>query len=139
MRLPMTLALAGTLFAAPAFATNTNTFPVNPYYSTGTMENFRELYVDPDKFVQGLEPVAPLEGGEAQANAQLHITNDSIGFIKVTVNGTEVGVLTPMVEGVLNNVKPGQYEVIYEMPNGLRTTYKLSTTAAAPPKPAETE
>jgi hypothetical protein len=132
MRLLMTLALAGTLFAAPAFATNTNTFPVNPYYSTGTMENFRELYVDPDKFVQGLEPVAPLEGGEAQANAQLHIMNDSIGFIKVTVNGTEVGVLTHMVEG-------GQYEVMYEMPNGFRTTYKLSTTAAAPPKPAETE
>lgn len=135
MRLLLSLVLAGTLLAAPAYATNTHTFPVNPYYSTGTMQNFRELYVDPDKFVQGLEPVAPLEGPEAQANAQLRILNDSIGFIKVTVNGTEVGVLTPMVEGVLNNVKPGQYEVVFEMPNGLRTTYRLSTSAAPPPKP----
>jgi hypothetical protein len=139
MRLPMTLALACTLLAAPAFATNTQTFPVNPYYSTGTMENFRELYVDPDKFVQGLEPTAPLEGADAQAASQLRIANDTIGFVVVTVNGVEVGVLTPQIEGVLNGVKPGQYEVTIEMANKLRTTYRLSTTAAPAPQPAASE
>ena len=135
MRLISTLALAGALLAAPAYATNTKTFPVNPYYSTGTMENFRELYVDPDKFVAGLEPVATIDG-EAPAHSQLRIKNDTIGFLVVTVNGVEVGVLTPMVEGVLNNVPAGQYEVIFEMPNKLRTTYTLSTTAAPAPAPA---
>jgi hypothetical protein len=129
MRLVTTLALAAALFTAPAFASNTTTFPSNPYYSTGTMENFRELYVDPDKFVGGLEPVAPLEG-EVDGPAQLRIMNDTIGFLIVTVNGVEVGVLTPMIEGVINGVKPGQYEVVIEMPNKLRTTYRLSTTAA---------
>ena len=139
MRLLMTLALAGTLLAAPAYATNTKTFPVNPFYSTGAMENFRELYVDPDKFIGGLEPVAPLEGDAAQANAQLRIVNDTIGFLVVTVNGVEVGVITAMVEGVLNGVKPGQYEVTVEMPNKLRTTYRLSTTAGPKVEPAASE
>ncbi len=136
MRQFLTLALFAAMLAAPAYASNTKTFPVNPYYSTGTMENFRELYVDPDKFVQSLEPVAPLEGAEAPASAQLRIMNDTIGWVMVTVNGVEVGMITPMVEGVLNNVKPGQYEVVIEMANKLRTTYRLSTTAAPPPKPA---
>ncbi len=134
MRLVTTLAFAACLLASPAFASNTKTFPNNPYYSTGTMENFRELYVDPDKFVAGLEPVAPLEG-EAQEKAQLRIMNDTIGFLIVTINGVEVGVLTPMIEGVLNDIKPGTYEVTIEMPNKMRTTYKLSTT----PAPAASE
>lgn len=138
MRLITTLALAGALLAAPAYATNTKTFPVNPYYSTGKMENFRELYVDPDKFVAGLEPLAPAEG-EAATGSQLRIMNDTIGFIKVTVNGVEVGVLTPMIEGVLNDVAPGAYEVTIEMANKLRTTYRLSTTAAPVTEPAASE
>jgi hypothetical protein len=139
MRLLMTLAFACTLLAAPAIASNTKTFPANPYYSTGTMENFRELYVDPDKFVAGLEPAAPLEGADAQAASQLRIHNDTIGFVVVTVNGVEVGVLTPHIEGVLNGVKPGQYEVTIEMANKLRTTYRLSTSAAPEPQPAAGE
>ena len=139
MRLLMTLAFACTLLAAPAIASNTKTFPANPYYSTGTMENFRELYVDPDKFVGGLEPVAPLDGADAQAGSQLRILNDTIGFVVVTVNGVEVGVLTPMIEGVLNDVKPGQYEVTIEMANKLRTTYRLSSSAAPAPEPAAGE
>ncbi len=138
MRLVSTLALAAALLAAPAYATNTKTFPVNPYYSTGKMENFRELYVDPDKFVDGLEPVAPLEG-EAAGPHVLRIMNDTIGFLIVTVNGVEVGVLTPMIEGVLHGVPAGQYEVTIEMPNKLRTTYKLSTTPAPEPAPADGE
>jgi hypothetical protein len=129
MRLFLTLAFAGSLLAAPAIASNTKTFPNNPYYSTGVMENFRELYVDPDKFVEGLEPVAPLEG-EAQPKSELHLMNDTIGFIKVSINGVEVGVITPLVEGVVHGLPAGQYEVVYEMPNGFRTTYKLATTSA---------
>lgn len=136
MRRFLTLAVFGAMLAMPAFATNTKTFPNNPYYSAGVMENFRELYVDPDKFVGSLEPVAALEGGEAQTKAELRIMNDTIGWVMVTINDVEVGMLTPMVEGVLKGVKPGQYEVVIEMANKLRTTYRLSTTAAQAPKPA---
>ncbi len=138
MRLITTLALAGALLAAPAYASNTKTFPANPYYSTGSMENFRELYVDPDKFVAGLEPL-PAAEGEAAVGTQLRIMNDTIGTLEVTVNGVEVGRLTPMIEGVLNNVKPGHYEVTIQMPNGMRTTYRLSTTAAPAVEPAAAE
>jgi len=139
MRLPLLLALAGTLLVSPAFASNTTTFPDNPYLSTGTVEGFRWVYVEPDAFVKGLTPVAPLGGPEAPVNADLHIKNDTIGWVKVTVNGVEVGILSPLVEGVLHDVKPGQYDVTVEMANKLRTSYRISTVAApppAPPKPA---
>ena len=71
----------------------------------------------------------------AAPGAQLRIKNDTIGFIKVTINEVEVGLLTPMVEGVLNNVKPGQYDVTFEMANKFRTTYRLSTVPGPPPAP----
>jgi hypothetical protein len=132
MRLPLVLALLGSLAAAPVFAGGTTTFPNNPYYSKGAVEGFRWLYVDPDPFVKGLKPVAPLEGSEVPSSGELHIRNDTIGWVKVEVNGTEIGILTPTVEGVLHNVAPGQYDVTIEMANKLRTTYRVSTRPAEP-------
>ncbi|MFH1470036.1 MAG: hypothetical protein ABIO70_36970 [Pseudomonadota bacterium] len=140
MRFFLALALLGSLLTATAYAEGTTTFPNNPYYSKGAVEGFRWLYVDPDPFVQSLAPVAPLESAEAQgatASADLRIKNDTLGWIKVEVNGTEIGILTPTVDGVLHDVKPGQYDVTIEMANKLRTTYRISTIPAASPAPAK--
>ncbi len=140
------LAAAALFLSADSQATNTKTYPVNPYYSSGTMAGFRELYVDPEKYVQSVTPSEAVEGGGAERNAELHIYNDTIGWIKVSVNGQEIGILTPMVEGVISNIKAGQYDVTFEMANKFKTTYRLSTVpmetapaekAAPEPEPAQ--
>lgn len=123
------VALLGALLAAPAAATNTTTFPDEPYYSKGVFENFRELYVEPAEFVKSLKPVAPATSGPATGD--LVVRNDTIGFIYLQVNGTEVGVLTPMMTGILHDLPAGQYDVALRMANGFVETRRVSTTAPA--------
>ncbi|MBN1334372.1 MAG: hypothetical protein JXB39_00265, partial [Deltaproteobacteria bacterium] len=61
--------------------------------------------------------------------------NDTIGFVKVTVNGVDVGMLKPMMTGVISGVKPGVYDVTITMANQFQETRRLATVATPPPRP----
>ncbi len=143
MRLLSVLLAVAALAAPPALASNVSTFPNEPYDTAGPIQDFRDLFVDPATFPQTLMPVAPLPvppsgtpaGPHVGPTADLRIPNETLGWVTVTVNGVQVGMLKPMMTGVISGVKPGQYDVTLTMANRFEETRRLTTVATPPPKP----
>ena len=125
---------------------------VNPRYSTGPIENFRQIYVDPAQAPAQLKPLE--QGGSGMSD--LAIYNDRQGWGDVTVSGTKIGLLESLTKGVIHGVPAGTYEVTLQYSNGFQqklrirtmdtvaasttatTTTTTTTTMTAPPPPAPT-
>jgi len=120
----------------------------NPRYSTGPIENFRQVYVDPAQAPAQLKPAEPQGSGMSD----LSIYNDRQGWGDVTVSGTKIGLLDSLTNGVIHGVAAGTYEVTLHYSNGFEkklristmntvaasttTTTTTTTTTMAPPPPA---
>jgi hypothetical protein len=103
---------------------------VNPRYSTGPIENFRQVYVDPAQAPAQLKPAEP-KGG----TSDLTIYNDRQGWGDVTISGTKIGLLDSLTNGVIHGVAAGTYDVTLTYSNGFVKNLRVSTkdTVAAGP------
>jgi hypothetical protein len=105
-----------------------DTYPtVNPGLSTGTIENFREVFVDPAQAPGQLKPAEAHSG-----TSDLSIRNDLTAWTEVTIAGTKIGVLDALQSGVIRGVTAGVYEVALHYPNGFEKKLKVTTMSAAP-------
>jgi hypothetical protein len=118
------------------------TFPHTNRLSTGKAQNFRELFIDPDMIAGTLKPSAPPQvpappegapgaGPSFAPFGVLHVRNDHHAFAVVSVGGTELGILGPFTEGVIEGVRSGTYEVGFTFPNGFSASQTLSATPTA--------
>ena len=98
---------------------------VNPRLSTGPIENFREIYVDPAQAPAQLKPVEAQGAGMSD----LSIYNDRQGWGDVTVSGTKIGLLDSLTNGVIHGVPAGTYEVTLTYSNGYEKKLRVSTMA----------
>jgi hypothetical protein len=145
MKLSASFVLAGILFAASsALAANqVTTYPENPGLTTGLVERFRKVFVDPSALSSTLAPAAPLAAAAAAPAAgeswDLRILNDRTGKANIAINKVAIGELGPIETGVIHGLKPGAYDVSFEYLNGYSMTRRIVTTPAAPAKPAAHE
>jgi hypothetical protein len=105
----------------------------NPRYSTGPIENFRQVYVDPAQAPAQLKPTQPQGSGMSD----LTIYNDRQGWGDVTVSGMKIGLLDSLTKGVIHGVPSGTYDVMLQYSNGFQKTLHVSTmdTVASGPHP----
>ena len=146
---PVQALFLSLLLAAEEPRVRPDTYTVNPRLSTGPIENFREIYVDPAQAPAQLKP------SEAQSgSSDLSIRNDTMGWSEVTVGGTKIGTIDSLTTGVIHGVPAGTYDVVLRYSNGFEkklrvgtmntvaasttTTTTTTTTTMAPPPPAPT-
>jgi hypothetical protein len=132
------------LLAAEEPRVRPDTYTVNPRYSTGPIENFRDVYVDPAQAPAQLKP-SEAQGG----TSDLSIRNEMMGWTEVTVGGTKIGTIDSLTTGVVRGVPAGTYEVVLRYSNGFEKKLRVSTMTApaatttaattAPPPPAGDE
>jgi outer membrane protein OmpA-like peptidoglycan-associated protein len=130
--------------SSAAFAINpVRTYPINPGLSTGPVERFYQVFVDPNEVAAVLKPVKPLDtcpcGEASSAGWNLVVVNDRTGVAKVTVNKVVIGTLEPLETGVIHKVQPGYYEVALEYDNTFVAPVSLITTRARPTKAKDAE
>lgn len=101
-------------------------YGVNPDLTTGEMEFFREVYVDPATFPGQLTPKVPAPEG-APERADLSVRNGASAWVDLTINGTKVGKIGPLTTVVIHGVKSGTYEVSMTAPNGFTLKQKVAT------------
>jgi hypothetical protein len=144
MKLFASLAVAASLLvASSALAANqVKTYPENPGLTTGLVERFRHVLVDPTTLATALSPAAPL-GASANtgtdAPCDLQIVNDRTGKANVSVNKVAIGELGPLETGVIHGLKAGAYDVSFEYLNGYSLNRRIVTTPAAPARPVTHE
>ena len=149
---PVQALFLSLLLAAEEPLRRPDTYTVNPRLSTGPIENFREIYVDPAQAPAQLKPAE----AEGSGTSDLTIYNDMLGWGDVTVSGTKIGLLDSLTNGVIHGVPAGTYEVTLTYSNGFEkklristmatvaasttttTTTTTATTTMAPPPPAPT-
>ena len=126
------LALAALLLAGCAKHTagmpDAGAFPPNdPYHhdtqlTTGRMEGFRHLYVDPATWPDAITPTSPASG-----KATLVIDNPTSAWALLTVGGTQIGQVRPFDAVTIHDVAAGSYDVRFELPNRYAWTESVST------------
>jgi hypothetical protein len=111
------------LFAGTEPVVRPDTYTVNPRLTTGPIENFRELYVDPAAVPAQLKP-AEAQSGTA---TDLSVRNDLTSWTEVTIAGTKIGVLDALTNGVIHGVAAGTYDVVMHYPNGFEKKLRVNT------------
>lgn len=99
-------------------------YEVNPDLTTGRMEFFREVYVDPETVSDAIKPNKTLPG-PAQGNLRIH--NGSSGWQEVRINDVRVGKVGPLTTAVIHDMPSGIYKVTLTMPNGFEYTKNVTT------------
>lgn len=104
--------------------------PFDPYeqdaaLTTGRMEGFRRLFVDPNTYP---DSITPTQGGEG-TKADLPIHNGTSAYVHVSIGGTKIGQIRPFDTAILHDVKPGTYTIQYTLPHGYEWTESVSTVA----------
>jgi hypothetical protein len=131
--------------------TRPTTFVVDDRLSSGTVENFREIYLDASSLFDQLEPIAaeveapaPVVEGLAEAAAEegeialqpdsppsiigiLPILNDSSSWAEVVIGEVKIGVIGPLTNGAIHGVKSGNYQVQLTIMNGYSFTREVAT------------
>jgi hypothetical protein len=89
--------------------------------TTGRMEGFRRVTVDPAAWPDSAKPASNATG----AKADLWIENPTSASVETHVNGELIGIIPPHVDAVVKGVAGGTYKVDLKAPNG----YPISTSA----------
>lgn len=107
------MTLLTTLFLTSAFADEPlerplrpTTHPADPALTSGALENFQRIYVDPNEVIDSLKPMKKAEG-----TGHLYIRNEYNGWVDVTVAGTKIGRIQPFTTAALHGVAAGTYNV----------------------------
>ena len=66
----------------------------------------------------------------APATGQLVLENTSTAWAEVEINDAKVGVLGPLAEGTVAQVRSGMYKITFTLPNGYTWSEKKMTSAA---------
>jgi len=111
------------LQAHPELPLRTTTYVIDPRQSTGELENFREVWVNPSGAGAALRP---LPGGGA-TGTDLPLRNTSASYADVTVAGVALGRVNPLTSAVVRGVSPGVYEVTWKLQNGFVETQRVAT------------
>lgn len=120
------------VMADPRLPNRPTTHILDDRVSTGRIENFRELYVNPAQVGESLDPVGRL-GPVARMNnprgksSSIPIVNETSSYAEVSVNGVKVGVIDALTNGAIHDVEPGLYEVTFGLQNGYEETRTVAT------------
>ncbi|MCB9746553.1 MAG: hypothetical protein H6740_28520 [Alphaproteobacteria bacterium] len=101
-------------------------YEVNPDLTTGRMEFFREVYVDPATISESIKPKKALPAGGPKTG-DLRIRNGANGWQEVRINDVRVGQVGPLTTAIIHDMPSGLYEVTLTMPNGFAYTSTVST------------
>ncbi len=105
------------------------TYPANPDLTEGKIENFFNLYIDPDAAAATLKPKTPTPEGETES---LPIVNITMAWQEVTVDGTKIGVIGPLTTGAIHGVSAGEYVVKQTSSTGYTATSRVMTISDMP-------
>ena len=129
---------------------------VDDRLSEGVVENFREVYLNPNGLDTQLSPVGqadvnPISTADvptdesasdsaekvaptaaASSTAVLPIMNDTSSWAEVVVGDVKVGVIGPLTNGAIRNVQPGIYEVKMTIMTGYSFSRKIQTVDKLP-------
>ena len=136
-----TFLLAVLLASTPALASSGKgnafgPYDVNPGYTTGHAEGFRQLFVDPARLG---ELIAPTEALADAADDVLHVQNRTSAWTELTVSGVRVGIVGPLATVTLRNLKPGAYETLTVGPTGLAMSRTVTSARYDAIKQAEAQ
>ena len=120
------------VMADPRLPNKPTTHILDDRVSTGQIENFRELYVNPAQVGKSLQPVGKLGPvGRMQSprgkRASIPIVNETSSYAEVSVNGVKIGVIDALQNGAIHDVPPGVYEVTFGLQNGYEETRSIAT------------
>lgn len=115
--------------SAEGRAMRPTTYPANPDLTSGTIDNFFKVYVNPNAMASTLKPKQ--EARDA-TTASLPIVNETTGWQEVTVDGTKIGVIGPLTVGAIHGVTAGEYVVKMTNSTGFTATTRVSTTTGLP-------
>ncbi len=123
--------------ALPTLPSRSTTYVIDATQSTGSMENFREIWVSPVTVAESLQPAgekSPLVQAYGGAKAtDLPVRNDRNSYASVNVNGVDIGVVGALTHAVVHGVKPGIYTVAYTYQNGFAETREVATRTVTTP------
>jgi hypothetical protein len=102
---------------------------VDPTYTTGNLEFFLEIYVDPEAFPDQVEPTQ----ADGSGTGELRIQNTTTTFEWISINGVKVGRLGPLTTAHVKGLAAGTYDVTIEYPHGFVYTKSMHTVAPEGP------
>jgi outer membrane protein OmpA-like peptidoglycan-associated protein len=120
------------VLADPRLPSKPTTHILDDRISTGRIENFRELYVNPAQIGESLMPTRSL-GPVARMNnprgksASIPILNETSSYAEVSVNGVKIGVIDALQNGAIHDVPAGLYEITFGLQNGYEETRTVAT------------
>ena len=93
------------------------THPGDPNLSTGTIENFRKLFLEKDDILALLEPAAAKRGGseDSPQGTTLPIVNRTTAWVDIEVAGKKIGRIGPLTTGLIHDVEAGAYDVTFHV------------------------
>lgn len=120
------------VMADPRLPNKPTTHILDDRVSTGLVENFRELYVNPAQVGKSLEPVGKLGPvgrmlSPADKRASIPIVNETSSYAEVSVNGVKIGVIDALQNGAIHDVPHGLYEITFGLQNGYTETRTVHT------------
>ena len=86
------------------------THPGDPNLTSGTLENFRKLYLEEDAILK-------MFGAQKKTETSLPIMNKTTGWVDVEYNGKKFGRLQPLTTAVIHGVPVGEYEIVIHVEN----------------------
>ncbi len=99
---------------------------VDPTYTTGNLEFFLEIYVDPEAFPGQVKPTE----ADGSGMGELRIQNTSTTFEYISVNGVKIGRLGPLTTARVKGLAAGTYDVTIQYPHGFVYTKSMHTVAS---------
>ncbi len=120
------------VMADPRLPNKPTTHILDDRVSTGIVENFRELYVNPAQVGKSLQPVGKLGPvgrmlSPSSERASIPIVNETSSYAEVSVNGVRIGVIDALQNGAIHDVPHGLYEVTFGLQNGYTETRTVHT------------
>jgi len=120
------------VMADPRLPNKPTTHILDDRISTGRIENFRELYVNPAQIGESLKPKGKLGPVARMSNpkgksASIPVVNETSSFAEVSINGVKIGVIDALQNGAIHDVPAGLYEVTFGLQNGYEETRTVAT------------
>jgi outer membrane protein OmpA-like peptidoglycan-associated protein len=120
------------VMADPRLPNKPTTHILDDRVSTGRIENFRELYVNPAQIGESLQPVGSLGPvgqmlSPADQRASIPVVNETSSYAEISINGIKIGVIDALQNGAIHDVPHGTYEITFGLQNGFEETRTIHT------------
>ena len=92
------------------------THPGDPNLSSGTIENFRKLFLEKNDIIALLEPVSAQRGDSSTPQGTtLPIVNRTTAWVDIEIGGKKIGRIGPLTTGLIHDVESGLYDVTFHV------------------------